>query len=186
MADDLKDLIDRARDGDATAFQTLYERFSERVYALCQHLLGDPEAAVDATQETFVNAWEQLRRLRHSEAFWSWLRATAVNACRHHRRRRRWLSGWSEQSAEDDPSEAADPREGGAERLARAELQARVREALGRLSPAHREVVVLHHFEGLPLAEIAALLGVATGTVKSRLGRAREHLERLLGPYLEE
>ncbi len=184
MAVELRETIERARGGDREAFGVLYERFERSLYALCCRLLDDPDAAADATQEAFLAVWRHLPRLRHPEAFSTWLRGAAINACRHRRRQRRRFALWSE-TGDAEPPDLPDPRPGAAAQVVGDELGEQVRAALRKLSPDHREVIVLHHLEGLPLAEIAATLGVATGTVKSRLGRAREHLERLLAPYLE-
>lgn len=187
MADRLRDLVEQARAGDPAAFEELYERFERSVYSLCYHLLGNEHEAADAAQETFVNAFEQLPRLRHVAAFTAWLRRATINTCRHQRRKRRWLRWFSEaDEADRDPDERPDPGPAVDHDLSRAETERAVRAALAKLSPAHREVIVLHHLEELPLQEIADTLGVAVGTVKSRLGRAREHLERLLTPYVED
>ncbi len=187
MSEHLKDLVCRARQGEQAAYGELYEHFERSVYGLCHALLDNPADAADATQEAFVNVWERLPGLRHPEAFSAFLRGAAVQACRSRRRRSRWLSFWSELGgAHDGAPEPVDEAPLVEADLVRRELAAEVRRGLARLSPEHREVVVLHYFEGLPLGEIAATLGVAVGTVKSRLGRAREHLERLLRPVLED
>jgi RNA polymerase sigma-70 factor (ECF subfamily) len=182
----LRELVEQARGGDRAAFETLYARFEASVYRLCYRLLGSDDAAADAAQQVWVNAYERLGNLRHPEAFAAWLRRTVVNVCRRQRTRGAWWRPWSDLGREDAVGdELRDEAPPAPEALARDELSARVQEALGKLSAAHREVVVLHHLEGLPVAEIAETLGVATGTVKSRLGRAREHLERLLAPYVD-
>lgn len=183
MADDeLRQLVEAARGGDRQAFEALYARFERGVYGLCFRLLGHADQAADAAQQVWVDLYEHLGRLRHPEAFVNWWRQAALRTCR--RRQRRWFGwrGFAPDEEEAQPDRAPAPGEA----LARDELSERVQAALDRLSAPHREVVVLHHFEELPLAEIAELLGVAPGTVKSRLGRAREHLGRLLAPYLEE
>ncbi|MCC7493163.1 MAG: sigma-70 family RNA polymerase sigma factor [Fimbriimonadaceae bacterium] len=179
---ELQRWIELARAGDREAFGQLYERFERAVYRLCEILLDDPDAAADAAQETFLKVWNDLPRLRRVEAFGSWLRGAAVQVCRTARRRRRRLGWFSEQPAE--LPETADQTASGPD-LDEQQLTAEVRRALRQLSPEHREVVVLHYFDELPTAAIAASLGVAQGTVKSRLSRARDHLERLLRPRLE-
>ena len=186
MPEQLSDWIDRARQGDEAAFAALYDRFERSIHSLCHHLLDDPDEADDAVQETFVTVWQNLPRLRHNPAFSTWLRGAAVNVCRHRQRKHRWLRPFSALGRGEEPPEPVDPAPDAADNLARQDLSAHVRQALHQLSEPHREVIVLHHLEGLPLDEIAASLGVAVGTVKSRLGRARGHLERLLLPYLSE
>lgn len=183
---DLKELVERARGGDEAAFERLYERFERNVYGLCRRLLTSDDAAEDAAGQVWLAVWTSLGSLRQAEAFTGWLRQTITRTCARARRRRRWWSWFSE--AESDDSGALDPvaeQPTASEGLARDEQAEAVRAALERLSPEHREVVVLHHLEGLGVSEIAATLGVAVGTVKSRLGRARSHLARILGPVVE-
>jgi len=185
MAADLAQMIDAARSGDADAFEALYDRFERSIYAFCRQLLDDPAAAEDACQQTFVDAWQNLPRLRHTAAFTTWLRQGALTACRRHRRHRRRERPLTE-AFEDEPPEPADDGDEPGDALSRRETIRQVRAAIAKLSPAHREVVVMHHLQGWRLDEIAATLQVAEGTVKSRLGRAREHLERLLRGTLEQ
>lgn len=185
MPESIRELVERSKTGDNAAYSALYDHFERSIYALCRQLLGDSDAARDAVQETFVTVWQNLPRLRHPEAFATWLRGAAVNACRWHRRKARRTVSWPttpDGEPEALPADDATP----AEAHLREELSGQVRQALSKLSEPHREVVVLHHLQGLPLEDIAATLGVAVGTVKSRLGRARGHLERLLTSYLEE
>ena len=185
MADDLAILIDDARRGDLAAFEALYDRFERSIYAFCRHLLDDPVAAEDACQQTFVDAWQNLPRLRHTAAFTAWLRQGALTACRQHRRRRKRERPATEVFADERSPEPADEGLGPAEALERDETVRQVREAIGRLSDAHREVIVMHHLQGWRLDEMAATLRVAEGTVKSRLGRARDRLAELLRDGLE-
>lgn len=180
----LRALVEAARNGDRAAFGTLYDRFERSLFRLCWELLGDPDAAADAVQEAFTGAWSRIGKLEHPEAFGAWLRAAAVNACRHHHRRTWWQRTWTEVFGERT-EEQPEPGHGPPDRAASAELAGEVRRALSGLPPAQREVIVLHHLEGLPLDQIAALLGVAEGTVKSRLGRGRARLAELLRPYVE-
>ncbi|MBI5835059.1 MAG: RNA polymerase sigma factor [Armatimonadetes bacterium] len=183
---ELKALVERARGGDDAAFEQLYERFERAVYGLCRRLLTSDDAAEDAAQQVWLAIWQGLSSLRQPEAFTSWLKQTATRVCGRTQRRRRWWSWWSEVEGDDAPDlDPADQAPMTVDSLARGEQDEAVRAALERLSPEHREVVVLHHLEGLGVGEIAVTLGVATGTVKSRLGRARAHLARILGPLAE-
>lgn len=186
--DELRARVQRAREGDPAAFGELFDRFERSIYGLCYHLTNDADAAADAAQQAFVNAFRRIGQLQHPEAFASWLRSAAVNACRHRRRQRRRQQTWTDAFGADGPdagAELADQRATPAEQVARDELSAEVRAALQALSPEHREVIVLHHLQEVPLADIAATLGVAVGTVKSRLGRGRRRLAELLRAYVE-
>lgn len=185
MAESLAQLIEAARHGETAAFERLYDQFERPIYAFCRQLLDDPDAAEDACQQTFVDAWQNLPRLRHTAAFTVWLRQGALTACRRQRRRKRRERPVSEVFEGEDAPDPVDEGLAPDAALAQAETVRLVREALAKLSPAHREVVVMHHLQGWRLDEIAATLRVAEGTVKSRLGRARERLAQLLSVPLE-
>jgi RNA polymerase sigma-70 factor (ECF subfamily) len=157
-------LVERARDGDEVAFTELLDQDGDLCFAIAYRILRDVERAQDAVQQAYLIAWRELPRLRDPERFSPWLHRLLVNACyEEHRRRRRWISRIQalpvEGPAGADPTVSVDDRDA----LDRAFL---------RLTPQHRAVFVLHHHAGLPLAEIAEIVGVPVGTVKSRLHHA--------------
>jgi len=161
-------LVERARDGDDAAFSELVDLDGDQCYAIAYRILRDVERAQDAVQQAFLLAWRELPRLRDPERFSPWLHRLLVNACyEEHRRHRRWSTRIRalpvDGPASSDPTVSVDDRD----TLDRAFL---------RLSPQHRAVFVLHHHAGLPLTEIAEIVGVPIGTVKSRLHRAIEAL----------
>ena len=178
-------LVRQAQAGDQTAYAGLFERYQRSIFNVMYQLVRDREDAADLTQETFVRAFRHLSRLQAPEAFGTWLRRIAVNIGRDHLKRRRLpteplttLTGG--ERAVESPDESLD-------RVAiRRELVATIRTAIARLPEDHRLVVILHHLDGLPVAEIAEVLDIPVGTVKSRLARARAALRDLLAPYLEE
>jgi RNA polymerase sigma-70 factor (ECF subfamily) len=154
-------LVERARDGDEVAFAELVDLDGDQCFAIAYRILRDVERAQDAVQQAFLLAWRELPRLRDPERFSPWLHRLLVNACyEEHRRRRRWTSRIETLAIDGplsaDPTVSVDDRD----TLDRAFL---------RLNPQHRAVFVLHHHAGLPLAEIAEIVGVPVGTVKSRL-----------------
>jgi RNA polymerase sigma-70 factor (ECF subfamily) len=154
-------LVERARDGDDVAFTELVDLDGDLCFAIAYRILRDVERAQDAVQQAFLLAWRELPRLRDPERFSPWLRRLLVNACyEEHRRRRRWTARIrslpSDGPVGADPTISVDDRD----TLERAFL---------RLTPEHRAVFVLHHHAGLPLTEIAEVVGVPVGTVKSRL-----------------
>lgn len=182
-------LVQRAQAGDAESFRVLFERYHRRIYNAVYAIVRTPADAEDVAQDAFVRAYRALPTLREGQAFLSWLYRIALNLARNHVRDRRsglWESldeavTWGEESLERqvadtaaDPSDAAESHE----------VQAVVRAAIQELSPAHREVVVLHHLEGVPVEEIARIVGCSVGTVKSRLARARDALKRKLRGYV--
>jgi RNA polymerase sigma-70 factor, ECF subfamily len=169
--DDDGPLVRRAQRGDRLAFELLLERHQARVFTLAARLLGSPDDAADAAQETFIRAWRGLPRFRGDARFSTWLHRICLNAV-HDLRVRTPLD-----APLDERSEPADPRDAQAQHELAGDLQA----ALSALPEDFRAAVVLYDVCGLPYAEIAALLGVAEGTVKSRIARGRRELARRLG-----
>jgi RNA polymerase sigma-70 factor (ECF subfamily) len=169
-------LVERARAGDADAFERLIDARLDRTYRTALSILRTDWDARDACQDAFVSAWRQLPRLRDLTRFDAWLDRIVVNRCRTLLRDRK--ARVREISIEDSPRESghlAGPSV--IETLADEDL---VRQAFGRLSADQRLVLALHHGEGRPVAEIARLLGIPAGTVMWRLYRARRALENEL------
>lgn len=166
-------IIDRACHGDPAAFEEIVSTRMDAVYRLSFAILGNEADARDAAQETFVTAWRQIGRLRDPERFDAWLQRIAVNAARmtHRARRRR---GVREIAASEIESFAADPigsTPTDADRLVR---------ALASLDIDQRSILALHHLEGHSVAELAEVLAIPEGTVKSRLYTARRALQAAL------
>lgn len=174
MASDPTDLIHRAQQGDPAAFEALYRQHVGRVYALCLRLTGDAAHAEELTQDAFVRAWERLGSFRGESAFSSWLYRLTVNVVllRLRAARRRSLRVFTT----DDPAalERPAPESGGP--AARLDLE----RAVAALPPGAREVFVLHDVEGHRHEEIARLTGIAVGTSKAQLFRARRLLREAL------
>jgi RNA polymerase sigma-70 factor (ECF subfamily) len=151
--------------------------------------LGDLDAAHDAAQEAFVAAWRAIPRFRGDAAFSTWFFRILHNLCLDHaKRRERSRELPLDKRGDDDPAvpEVPDPGRGPAEETERAELHAQVHAALARL-PAHfRLILTMFDIEGMSYGEIGAILRVPTGTVKSRLNRARHALRRQLAPAMEQ
>jgi RNA polymerase sigma-70 factor (ECF subfamily) len=160
--------VERARDGDDVAFAQLVDLNGDRCYAIAYRMLRDVGRAQDAVQQAFLIAWRELPRLRDPERFGPWLHRLLVNACYEElRRHRRWTTRIRSLSidgaVEDDPMISVTDRD-------------TLDRAFGRLTPEHRAVFVLHHHTGLRVAEIADIVGVPVGTVKSRLHYATRTL----------
>ena len=164
-------LVVRARDGDREAFAGLVRAVGDRHYALAYRLLRDPDLAQDAYQETMVTAWRQLAYLREPDRFEAWTRRILVRQCYAETKRRSRLTSTGS-IAEALPSGTDDARA----ILDRDELERGFRE----LSMDHRAVVVLHHYLGLSLVEVAETLGIPQGTARSRLHYATQALRRSL------
>jgi RNA polymerase sigma-70 factor (ECF subfamily) len=177
-------LVTRVVGGDAAAFGLVVERYQDRLSNAVCRLVGSTEDARDILQDTFIKAYENLEGFRGGSSLYTWLFRIAVNTSLSHRRKRKWVSmssagaeesssgeGWADPSA-PDPSEP----------LEAAEAEALVQRALDALDEEHRTVVVLRDIQHCDYREIAEILGIATGTVKSRLHRARLMLRDKLKP----
>jgi RNA polymerase sigma-70 factor (ECF subfamily) len=180
-------LIDACRAGKAEAFGILVRRYQDRLYPTLLRLTGRAEDASDLLQDAFLRAFEKLDRYQGESSFYTWIYRIAVNLALSERRRRRVavrvmaaLRSERHESAEDPgQSDPALPVE-------RAEREAQIQHALDQLSDAHRAVVVLKDLDGLRYEEIAEILHVPVGTVRSRLHRAREILRDRLRIALDE
>ncbi|HEV3474978.1 MAG TPA: RNA polymerase sigma factor [Actinomycetota bacterium] len=163
-------LVERFRRGDRAAFSTLVERHQTRVYNLAYRMLGRPEDAADATQEAFLACHEKLSGFRGDAAFTTWLHRVALNVCYDALRKR---SRERPDEEEIEPPPVADASEATATGVD-------VHRALQRVPEEFRAVVLLHDAYGLPYEEIAEIIGVPVGTVKSRLHRGRVAMARIL------
>ena len=159
----------RAQAGDAGAFARLYRDHHRRIYALCLRLSADRSTAEELTQDTFVKAWQRLDGFRGDARFSTWLHRIAVNTAISHRRRHAWLS--LRPDSDDAAPTDVEPPPGLVRDLDR---------AIARLPPRARHVFVLIDVEGYSHAEAAAALGMAVGTSKAHLHRARELLRGFL------
>jgi RNA polymerase sigma-70 factor (ECF subfamily) len=164
-----------ARAGDRTAFSALVRHHQRSLYRYLLRMVGRPEEAMELTQETFVRAWQGLPQWQPDARFRTWLFTIGSNAALDVLRRRRTV----EFVPLDDVFEAAHPG-AGPERQAQATQEVRRLEAaLARLTPEHREILLLREVEDMSYEEIARVLGLTEGTVKSRLARARVALVAL-------
>lgn len=161
---DQQALVVRARRGDHDAFAVLARGAFTRLDGAARLILRDPELARDAVQDALIRAWRDLPGLRDPDRFDAWLHRLTVNACLDQVRRRRRRPIEVELSPIDLPT-ASDP----SGVLADREL---VAAAMRQLDERDRAVIVLHYFLGMPLSEVASVLGIPIGTVKTRLHRA--------------
>ncbi|HJZ56811.1 MAG TPA: sigma-70 family RNA polymerase sigma factor [Gemmataceae bacterium] len=182
MSDDDRRLIAECLGGRRDAFGELVSRYQARLYNAAVRLVDSPEDAADVVQDAFLNAYQSLHTFKGDAEFFTWLYRIAFNTAISLKRKRRVVisldaHGSGEHALEpDDPSEYVRP--GAA--LERTEEERQLHEALGRLSGEHRDVLVLKDIEGMKYEEIAEVLGVPIGTIRSRLHRARLELRDLL------
>lgn len=180
-----EELIAKAAQGDQDAFAQLLELHKGKVYGLTLRLTGSAEDAMDLTQETFFNAWRGLPRFNGQSKFSTWLYRLATNAAIDFLRREKRRGAVTtvplyteeeSQRALDIPDHRFTPQT----ELERKELQQAIQRGLERLSDEHRQALVLREVNGLSYAEIAQVLGIEEGTVKSRISRARLALRKVL------
>ena len=165
---DERELIRRAQKGDRFAFELLAERHQAKLMTLAARMLGSHADAADAVQETLLRAWIALPRFRGEAQLSTWLYRIALNAVHDVRAKSR--------PASELPETLAEPRD----RVAQAELSGDLQRALDTIDADFRAAVLLVDVLGTPYAEAADLLGVAEGTVKSRVFRGRRELAALL------
>lgn len=172
------DLVERARSGDRAAMSRLYHAHADRVYTVVRRLAGDDALAADISQEAWIRAFEKLDLYRGDASFGTWMYRLATNTALNHLR--------SESRRGEVTEEAGDERaarHAATTSLDEAVINQRVlSEALDRLAPGYREVLVLHDVEGHTHQEIADRLGIATGTSKSQLHKARARMRELIEP----
>jgi RNA polymerase sigma-70 factor (ECF subfamily) len=172
-------LVRRFQEGSSAAFEALVARHGTRIYNLCLRVLGDPDEAADASQDTFLTALRKLNTFRGEAAFTTWLHRVAVNACYdslRRKRRRPMLHLVSEEQGEGQ--EPGPPFPDPSDDVARSVDVAR---ALQQVPEEFRVVLVMADVQDLPYEEIARVLEVPVGTVKSRVFRGRAALGRALG-----
>jgi RNA polymerase sigma factor (sigma-70 family) len=180
-------LVERSQGGDLAAFNALVEAYQTQVYNLCLRMLGSPQAAEDAAQETFLSAHRHLPRFRGG-SFRAWLLRIASNACTDELRRRRRQPHLSldapageAAAALDVPDRAESPEQ----HALRAELGRHIQTALMELPRDQRLAVILCDLHGLSYEEIAGTIGTSLGTVKSRISRGRTRMRELLLAHRE-
>lgn len=187
------ELVERVRSGDVDAYELLVLRYQARVYSHVCRMLGNGDEAADVTQEVFVKVYTTLNQFRGQASFQTWLYRVTANLCvdRHRRRLRSPQIGRSlDAPVETDSGEVeaeypdTDPEGSPEDSVLSKELQVRVREAMDQLSEKLKSVMVMHDLDGLSYEEIADVLSIPLGTVKSRLFHARAALKELLEPYV--
>jgi RNA polymerase sigma-70 factor (ECF subfamily) len=180
VSDDLKLVADCLK-GDNAAFGELVSRHQDRLYNTVLRLLDNAEDARDVVQESFLHAYQSLHAFKGDSRFFTWLYRIAVNTAISYKRKRKLV--FRLQPAGDgvgidpvDPNEASRPSHA----LDMAEQEKRVHEGLARLSAEHRAVLVMKDMEGMKYEEMAEILDVPVGTIRSRLHRARLELREIL------
>lgn len=184
MNDDDRKLIAACRAGRTDEFSQLVHRYQDRLYHSVLRMMGHAEDAADIVQESFINAFQSLDSFKGDSEFFTWLYRIAFNATISARRKKRVTISLDAQRNGVPVIDPKDQSVGSVpgEELERTEDEIQLQGALDRLSLEHRSVLVLKDLEGMKYEEIAEVLNVPIGTVRSRLHRARLELKELLDP----
>jgi RNA polymerase sigma-70 factor (ECF subfamily) len=175
LEDSPRELVEACRRGERDAFRALFETYKDKVYSIALRFGGDEALAMDIAQDVFLKLFSSIGEFRGDAAFSTWVYRLVVNCCLDHRRR-----SWRLIPIADDLLAVLRAPGDSLDRMLHSEMRDRVRGAVEKLAPELRMVVVLRYTEGLSYDEIAEVVGVATGTVASRLNRAHKVLERRL------
>ncbi|MBX3735238.1 MAG: sigma-70 family RNA polymerase sigma factor [Candidatus Didemnitutus sp.] len=188
-------LVERFKGGDSAAFDQLVTRYWDRIYAMVNQLLRNQQDAEEVTQDAFIRAHRGLTNFRGESAFSTWLYQIATNLARNRywywwrRKRDQSISFDAPLGADNDttiaeliPSEQETPEDA----TVTQEFVNRVAECMEELNEKHREILILRNVQNLSYEEIADILGISVGTVKSRIARARESLRERLGEEFQQ
>ena len=185
-------LIRRAQQGDNGAFEELLLLHQKKVYNLCLRMSANPDDALDLSQEAFLRAWRSLGQYQFEASFSTWLFRLTSNICIDFLRRKKRRQETSLTESYDDSDEGAelsvpDAQPGPEQQAMTNETKIELARAMEQLSPEHREILQLRVIEDLQCEQIADILGVRVGTVKSRLARARLSFRKILkaGNYFD-
>lgn len=181
---DERQVIQRVLDGDQEAFAELVKAYEKQVYNLCLRMCGNPEDARDLSQEAFVKAWRGLQFYQFEAAFSTWLYRLTSNVCidflRRKKREPQTVPPLRNENGEDAEPEVADSCPDPEEQLLHRERQSQIAWAMGQLEPEFRQVLTLRVIQELSYEQIAAIMELKVGTVKSRIARARWKLKKIL------
>jgi RNA polymerase sigma-70 factor (ECF subfamily) len=167
--------------GETDAFEILIRRHQKTIFNLVYRMLGDYDEAAEISQETFLSAYRAIGNFRGESNFSTWLYRIAVN---HATTRRKILNIRQQRSVPIENTEpVTDPHPGPAESIEKKEISQRVQQALNSLEPEDATVILLRDLQDVPYEEVARVLEIPIGTVKSRLHRARRALKAELAAY---
>ena len=186
-------LIRRAQQGDNVAFEQLLLLHQKKVYNLCLRMSSNPDDALDLSQEAFIKAWRSIGQYQFEASFSTWLFRLTSNVCidflrRKKRRQETSLTESYDDSDEGEEFSLPDAAPLPEEQAITNETKIELARAMERLGPEHREILQLRVVENLPYEQIAEILDIRVGTVKSRLARARLSLRKILkaGNYFSD
>lgn len=184
--DDLQ-ILKRFKNGDTSAFEEIVLKYQDRVYNLCRHMLGSAQDAEDAAQDTFVKAYQKLKVFKPDASLYTWIYRIAVNTCLDYKKRPFFESLFKkadegEEFVEEPLSDWRSP----ARLYESKQIGVAIHKSIKKLPSKLRTAIVLKEVEGLSYEEIADIIEVSIGTVKSRISRARDELKKSLKKFTEQ
>jgi RNA polymerase sigma-70 factor (ECF subfamily) len=183
-ADDIQ-LIDRFKKGDTAVFEQLVFKYQDRIYNLCRHMLGSTHDAEDAAQDTFLKAYQKLKDFKPEASLYTWLYRIAVNTCLDYKKKPFFESLFRKSDEEEESFKEPSSDWPSPEKLYESkQLGIALHNNIKRLPKKLRTAIILKEIEGLSYDEIADILEISVGTVKSRISRAREELKGLMKKYI--
>ena len=183
------ELVALAQKGNINSFNKLVDKYHSRIYSLTYQMTSNREDAEDLTQEIFIKAFEALPRFKGRSSFYTWLYRIGINKTINYRKKRNRnrplsIDALDQDITYDEVYAELDSKDSPLRHIGLNELQVKLNEAMQKLSFKHRTVVVMHDIEGIPHDEIAKIVGVSVGTIRSRLFYARRQLQADLGEYI--
>jgi RNA polymerase sigma-70 factor, ECF subfamily len=185
-----RDLVARAQQGDKAAWRAIYDRYNRRCFALALGVVHNKDGALDVVQEAFLRAYKHLGGFEGASSLYTWLYRIVMNAAIDHLRRQNRAPSVDYDDAvahleNEAPADAQSlipqlVRGNPAKEIVRAELREKLDDALGKLSPNHRAVLVMRELEGLSYEEMAKEMKCSKGTIMSRLFHARRYMQKHL------
>ncbi len=180
------ELASKAKRGNIDAFGELVERYKERAYMIALGFVGNPDDAMDLSQEAFVKAFKAIGSFKDGCDFYPWFYAVLRNTCFNFLRRRKTRKENSLDAAREYGFDVVDGAPDPSATLERKEMRALVRAQIDNLAPVHKEILLLRHYELLSYKQMAGVLGCPIGTVMSRLYAARQMLKVRLTRYMTD
>ncbi|MCX7834455.1 MAG: sigma-70 family RNA polymerase sigma factor [bacterium] len=174
------------QNGEESAFDTLMQRFQDPLYSFIVRMLNDKNCARDILQDTFLKVWEKRHQYKEIGQFSTWVYTIATNLVRTELRKRK-IRRWIPLSTRDSNELEIDPQDpnAGPEELANSsDLRVKINQALKKLPVEYREVIILRDINDLSYEEVAQVLKIPLGTVKSRVNRGRQKMQEMLKEYL--
>jgi len=187
-----EELVRRFNDGDREAYSELVRRYQDRIFTLCVRWMRDRQVAEEVSQDVFIAVYRALPRFRGEARFSTWIFRVATNHCKNRRLYRQRRHSDRHEPLEGTPRDDGPARQlpstapGTDRNTMRSEAERILQDALDTLDESHRSIIILRDIEDLPYEEIAEILDLPRGTVKSRLHRARAQLARALSRHIDK